>query len=147
MKQKGIRHAVCAALTLLLTLQMVFSFGPMEKEAVYAASAKVAFASSVANTVLNQAKKAGSTGNTISVVKVSRYTNVFSGRGKGTLKGRLYRGSAVYVIKTKGSFSYISSGSLKGWVKSSVLLTGTIAKRFVQTIVPRVGTVKRTVSV
>ncbi len=146
MKQKGKKRALSLAGAIMLTLQLVFSaalvFSP---ETVQAASASVKFASSIAAKTKSQAKKDGvksTSSSKIAVAKVLNYTNIYSKTNeKGKLKGRLYRGSAAFVIKKSGNFSYISSGSLKGWAKNSCLATGKAAKKFVASLAPRVATV------
>ena len=142
MKRKGIRSTICAAITLLLCLQMVFAFGPVgAPQEAYAAS-QVKFISSIRSSVKSIAEDAGADTSEIAVAKVNNYTNVYSQRGeKGTLKGRLYRGSAAYIIKKKGSYCYISSGSLKGWAKKKCLVTGATAASLVSTMNPRVAVV------
>ena len=146
MKQKGNKRALSLAGAVLLTLQLIFSAGlVLSPETVQAASASVKFASSIAAKTKSQAKKDGvksTASSKIAVAKVLNYTNVYSKvNEKGKLKGRLYRGSAAFVIKKSSNFSYISSGSLKGWVKNSCLTTGKAAKKFVAALVPRVATV------
>lgn len=144
MKQKVIRHGFCAVFALLLCLQMVLPLGTYDTAVtVEAATKKVAFASSVKSSVKEAALEAGATSKTkIGVANVKNYTNVYSKRSStSTLKGRLYRGCGAYVLKTKGKWSYISSGSLTGWVKSRYIVTGSSAKTLVQDINPRVATV------
>ena len=144
MKQKGTRRRLCAVLTLLLCLQTIFSPGmPGSSASVQAASSKVQFASSLRSSVKKSAKKAGADTSRIAVAKVVNYTNIYSQAGEqGTLKGRLYKGAAAYIIRTSGDFCYISSGELTGWAKKKCLVTGTEAKNLVKKNNPRVATVK-----
>ena len=144
MKQKGTRRRLCAVLTLLLCLQTIFSPGmPGSSASVQAASSKVQFASSLRSSVKKSAKKAGADTSRIAVAKVVNYTNIYSQADEqGTLKGRLYKGAAAYIIRTSGDFCYISSGELTGWAKKKCLVTGTEAKNLVKKNNPRVATVK-----
>ncbi|MDD6212803.1 MAG: SH3 domain-containing protein [Clostridiales bacterium] len=142
MNQKRIRRGICTVLTAMMCLFAVATLGTANMKAD-AASAKVAFVSSVKESVEENAKMAGVTkGTAISVTDVSKSANVYAKRNTDSaLMGRLYRGSAAYVVKTKGSWSYITSGSLKGWVKSQYLVTGKAAKKLVKSMNPQVATV------
>ena len=140
MKQKvtlRLIRAACAVIFCVLTACILLP-GGVETQA----ATKVAFASPVKSSVKSAAKEAGADTSTIYVAKVENYTNCYSKKStSGTLKGRLYRGCGCYVIKTSGSWSYISSGSLKGWVKSKYLVSGDKAKSLVSEMVPRIAVV------
>ncbi|MCD8054226.1 MAG: SH3 domain-containing protein [Lachnospiraceae bacterium] len=143
MNRKVIRHSICALFTLVLCLHTIFSLGTNDLTVTAEAATKVTFASSIKSSAKKAATKAGADSDTeIGVTNVKNYISVYSKRSSSsTLKGRLYRGTGVYVIKTKGNWSYISSGSLKGWVKSKYIATGSKAKTVYKEINPRVATV------
>ena len=136
---RGFR-AVLAVIFCMLMAGILLPGGVTTKAAV-----KVAFASSVKSSVKSAAKKVEADTSKIYVARVENYLNCYSKKStSGTLKGRLYRGCGCYVVKNSGSWSYISSGSLKGWVKSKYLVCGDAAKSLVKTMVPRIATVTAT---
>lgn len=58
--------------------------------------------------------------------------------------GRMYSNTAVTVVETTGEWTKISSGSVEGYVKSAVLLTGTAAvERAAVTCVNGTGTARK----
>ncbi len=147
MRRKGIRQGIRAVAVLLLCLQILFPVGSLDPALeVEAASKKVAFASSIQSEVMDAAAEAGASDKAkIGVANVKNYVSVRAKRKTSSEKlGVLYRGSAAYIVKTKGSWSYISSGDLEGWVKSKYLATGSKATKLAKKINPRVATVTAT---
>ena len=145
MKQKSkCRSIFRLTAVMLMLLAVSAAFAPAGTE-VHAASSKVKFASSIKSSVLKKAKKAGATSKSkIAVAKVKNYTNVFKKASVYSKEvGRLYNGTGAYVIKKGKTLSYISSGSVKGWVKNKCLMTGSAAKKYMKKEVPRVATLKK----
>ncbi len=151
MKKKSNRPSfipTVPAASLWLGLLIVFSVTAIlfSGRAEAATKKKIKFASHVSSTAKASARAAGATSKSkIAIVNVVSYTNVYSKRSTSSkIKGRLYKGTGVYVIKTKGAFSYVSSGSVKGWVKKKLLLTGTKGKKLMGKMSPKVAKVTAT---
>lgn len=145
MKQRRNRHIGYAAAVLLFCLLSLCPFGTKYTTmTAQAATSNIRFASSIASKAQRYAEKAGATSaSQIAIAKVMNYTNVFAKRSiYSSVRGRLYRGTGAYILKTKGNFCYVSSGKVKGWVKKSVLLTGTAGIRLMASMNPRIATVK-----
>lgn len=145
MKQKAKSLPVIRLMAAVLMFCAVFAIMPDTGSDVYAASSKVKFASSIKKSVLKKAKKAGAGKKTkIAVAKVSNYTNIYKKASVYSKEvGRLYKGTGAYVIKKGKTLSYISSGSVKGWVKNKCLMTGSAAKKYMKKEAPKVATLKK----
>lgn len=145
MKQKSRCRCVFRIAAAVLMLCAVFAVMPAAGSCVHAASSKVKFASSIKKAVVKKAKKAGATAkSSIAVTKVTNYTNVYKKASIYSAEvGRLYKGTGAYVIKKGKTLSYISSGSVKGWVKNKCLMTGSAAEKYITKAAPQVATLKK----
>lgn len=105
-----------------------------------AQAAPTVFADSVKGTVTSAAAAAGADTGTVYVANVEEYLSVFEEQTvESNLQGRLYRGAAAYVVKSEGNWSYITSGSVSGWVCNQYLAMGEEAEVLLNTINPRVA--------
>lgn len=85
----------------------------------------------VSGTFILKSEKAEAAGNNLAISIANDYVNI---RNKpslnGKVKGRLYRGSAVYITRTyKNGWALIKSGNFRGYIKKEFLATGTKARQ------------------
>ncbi|MBQ7246837.1 MAG: SH3 domain-containing protein [Lachnospiraceae bacterium] len=81
---------------------------------------------------------------TIGIVNVSRSLNVREEPdGDAQIVGKIYQNSGVIIrnyFGDEGEWTYVSSGSVSGWVVSKYIVTGELADSLYETMRPRVAT-------
>ncbi|WP_418966823.1 NlpC/P60 family protein [Butyribacter intestini] len=101
----------------------------------------------VSGTFILKSEKAEAAGNNLAISIANDYVNI---RNKpslnGKVKGRLYRGSAVYITRTyKNGWALIKSGNFRGYIKKEFLATGTKARQLARKYGVKYITVKKNV--
>ena len=101
----------------------------------------------VSGTFILKSEKAEAVGNNLAISIANDYVNI---RNKpslnGKVKGRLYRGSAVYITRTyKNGWALIKSGNFRGYIKKEFLATGTKARQLARKYGVKYITVKKNV--
>lgn len=101
----------------------------------------------VSGAFMQKSEKAAAANNNLAISIANDYVNI---RNKpslnGKIKGRLYRGSAVYITKTyKNGWSLIKSGNFRGYIKKEYLATGTKARQLAKKYGVKYITVKKNV--
>ena len=76
------------------------------------------------------------------VAKVRQYLNIREKASEDAeIVGKLYKGAAGEVLKTKNGWTKIKSGSVTGWVKSDYIVTGDDAEAYANKVCDKVATV------
>jgi len=93
-----------------------------------------------------KSEKAEAAGNNLAISIANDYVNIRNKPLNGKVKGRLYRGSAVYITRTyKNGWALIKSGNFRGYIKKEFLATGTKARQLARKYGVKYITVKKNV--
>ena len=81
----------------------------------------------------------------LSFAQVTKYVNIRSkSNEESKILGKLYNNSVAKILKKKGDWYKVESGSVTGYIKAEYLITGTEAETLAKTIGTRIATVTTT---